>query len=108
MIVYRTTCCVFCVGKRGFGFSTHVSVTRDVHGSDRIVGFLGSDRTGSDPIRSDKSDDPNDFDVAYTLYIISCGMRRNTLFLNYKKSIGNFFVEVFIISTSVLELNHHD
>ena len=54
------------------------------------------------------SDDPNDFYVAYTLYIISWGMRRNTLFLNYKKSIGNFFVEVFIINTSVLELNHHD
>ena len=23
---------------------------RDVHGSDRIVGFVGSDRTGSDPM----------------------------------------------------------
>ena len=34
------------------------ALSRDVHGSDRIVGFLGSDRTGSDPIRSDKSDDP--------------------------------------------------
>ena len=34
---------------------------RDVHGSDRIVGFLGSDRTGSDPIR--RSEIPNDFYV---------------------------------------------
>ena len=28
---------------------------RDVHGSDLIVGFLGSDRTGSDPIHVEET-----------------------------------------------------
>ena len=35
-----------------------IKTIRNFGSSDRIVGFVGSDRIGSSPIRTEKSDDP--------------------------------------------------
>ena len=60
------------IARRLFKVDSIVKVyveVRDVHGSDRIVGFLGSDRTGSDPIRQIRRSDPKIRNYEWFLWI---------------------------------------